>query len=831
MSIFTIGMRLREEFKDGTADLTRQPPVANVPVPSEDVASLARSVRALKSAVDVLSGTGGSVLDKAMTVRDMIQQGALAYTPSGGLSATGTITSSTGGGSGGGGGGGYVDPRPIYSTPPTPTALTAQGAFKNIIVSWTLPSYQNHAYTEVWRNTSDNLGTATLIASSVANNYSDASGTLGSTYYYWVRAVNFENVTGAYNATAGVSAGLLRIGTTDLGSLVVDAAALASGAVTATKLAANAVDQTKVASGLELVTIVSSVPGTLSTKTIFNTGDSKLYRWNGSAYIASVPTTDLSGTITDAQIAGMAASKVTGTLSDAQLAAISAAKVTGQITTTQITDNAISTAKLAAGAVTANEIAANTITAAKIAGGTITATEIAGGTITGAKIAAGTIAASNIAANTITAGQIAANTITSSQIAADTITAGNIAAGAIGVSELAAGAVTTDKLVVTGRGAALNDDPNCQDQSAWTGWSGNPVATVTAITDGKTGNSVLRASTSSRSISSRLIPADPSRTYRLSAWVRQSATGNGLLYLRTVDYAPTDFAAGGIERTYSLEAISPPAGVWTQYKATITVPAGRTNVTPHILLAWGGSVGYMEAQDVRLEEMAGADLIVDGAIVANKLAANSIAVGTAAIENGAINNAMIANLAVDDAKIANGTITDAKIANLNASKITAGYLDAARIAAASITAGMIDSRGLSIKDGTGTIILAAGTPLPAGYMQWANIDGSGKPQDNATVGAAFGVNITGQITSGNASTYIAAAAIGSAQVGTLTAGNIGAGTIDASKISVSNLQAVSATIGTLRTASSGARTELIDNAYKVYDASNVKRVQIGDLTL
>ncbi|KAB2970339.1 phage tail protein [Zoogloea sp.] len=49
---------------------------------------------------------------------------------------------------------------------------------------------------------------------------------------------------------------------------------------------------------------------------------------------------------------------------------------------------------------------------------------------------------------------------------------------------------------------------------------------------------------------------------------------------------------------------------------------------------------------------------------------------------------------------------------------------------------------------------------------WSNVSGTGKPQDYATFGATFGVNIGGQINSSNVSTYIASAAIQNAQMGT-----------------------------------------------------------------
>ncbi|BAK66897.1 hypothetical protein SLG_22220 [Sphingobium sp. SYK-6] len=219
-----------------------------------------------------------------------------------------------------------------------------------------------------------------------------------------------------------------------------------TGTIITAQIADAALTTAKFASGIQPVTIVSAVPGSLSTRTVFNTTDGKMYRWNGSAYVATVPTSDLTGTVTDAQIAGMAASKVTGTLSDSQLAAISAAKITGQITSTQITDGAISTPKLAAGSVTAAQIAADTITAAQIAAGAITASELAAGSVIAGKIAAGTIQAIDIAAGAITTAKLAAGAVTANEIAADTITAGQIAAGAISASEIAAGAVVAGKI-------------------------------------------------------------------------------------------------------------------------------------------------------------------------------------------------------------------------------------------------------------------------------------------------------------------------------------------------------------------------------------------------
>jgi len=89
---------------------------------------------------------------------------------------------------------------------------------------------------------------------------------------------------------------------------------------------------TKFASSIEPVTIVSSVPGSKSTETVFNTTDGKLYRWNGSAYTKAVD--------------------------DDDIVEINANKINAD----WLTAGAIST-----GAIGANEIAAGAITANKLA--------------------------------------------------------------------------------------------------------------------------------------------------------------------------------------------------------------------------------------------------------------------------------------------------------------------------------------------------------------------------------------------------------------------------------------------------------------------------------
>lgn len=112
--------------------------------------------------------------------------------------------------------------------------------------------------------------------------------------------------------------------------------------------------------------------------------------------------------------------------------------------------------------------------------------------------------------------------------------------------------------------------------------------------------------------------------------------------------------------------------------------------------------------------------------------------------------------------------------------------------------------------------------------------GYGAPQikDIVTLVNAGASFVATKIYTGSVWTTLAAFFDGSLLVnGTIYTDALAANAVTASKISVTNLQAVSAIIGTLRTATSGARTEIADNVIKLYDASNIKRIHIGDSSL
>lgn len=730
--------RLASEYAAGRLDTERTPQVANVPSVAADLDSMKKAIDAIRQVIGVREGRTGSVMDKHLTLRDLVDSGTIQlqigndrFSGNGtvsGLSGFGGVlvnvtanTSTTVG---------YVDPRPSYSTPPTITGLAASAAFKNIVLTWDIDTinYINFAFVEVWRNTADNLASAVLIGTSTSSLYDDVSGSLGATYYYWVRARNSENTPGAFNAVSGVSASLLKIGNTDLGPLVVEAGNLASGAVTATKLAANAVALTNFASGIEPVSVVSSLPspsGYTGAKVVLLTTDGKLYRYASGAWTVAVPAADVTGTLTNSQIADLAA-----------------AKLTGQITSTQITDGAISTPKLAAGAVTANELAANSVVAGKVAAGAISADQLAVGAVT---------------------------------------------AKAITITDLS-------NLCFNGQGLSLE------------GWA--TTGSMTADTPGFSAYWTTVGVQSDSALTFRArdsffgyeFPVKPGEEFFVSADAVPTG-GGAATYATALGFQVFNVA----HTTIGWFAGASTAGAgYSHMEGVATMPAGAA--TAIIWVQVDGPAGgdfsssghAWHYTNIRVYRRNAGSLIVDGAVHAQHLAANSIAVGTAAIQNGAIVNAMIANAAIDDAKIA----------NLDAVKITAGTLDANRIGVGTLTgnklqANTIDvgqlnasllnsdnvlTRGLTVRDNSGTILLSSGINLdssrvnPSGAWLNSNITISSSGVLSGAGGGAVTVagldnsivRSANPITSGNVSTYISAAAIDLARINTASIGSLSA---------------------------------------------------------
>lgn len=334
----TLTNRISKEIAEGKFDLKRFTRVfASIPAGTG-----APTVAALKQNVELLTGQNGSVLDKALTLRDLMNEGSLAVVVgdqviggenSGSIVVPANTNSDPF----------YVDPRPVLSTAPTPENLTATATFRSVFLEWELVDYQNHGGVEIWRNGTDNLGTAVKIGQTTANLYVDGSVQSGVSYYYWVRAFLESGDPGAYNAVSGTLASPQVVGGVDLGPLIVAAGNIANGAID--------IGGTK-------------VTGTITNPAMF-----------GAAVIGSAAIQN--GAITNALIANAA-------IDDAKIDNLSAAKITfGTMSGDRIGVGTLNADRITVNTITGDRLVANTVTADKINGNSLIVRDAAGNAIFG----------------------------------------------------------------------------------------------------------------------------------------------------------------------------------------------------------------------------------------------------------------------------------------------------------------------------------------------------------------------------------------------------------------------------------------------------------------
>lgn len=83
------------------------------------------------------------------------------------------------------------------SVPPSITNFNAKSGVRSVSLNWDASGSLTDKY-EVWRHTSDVVGSATKIATVEANHYSDTNLTSTNTYYYWVRIINDVGTVGPF---------------------------------------------------------------------------------------------------------------------------------------------------------------------------------------------------------------------------------------------------------------------------------------------------------------------------------------------------------------------------------------------------------------------------------------------------------------------------------------------------------------------------------------------------------------------------------------------------------------------------------------------------------
>lgn len=130
--------------------------------------------------------TDNARLDQVVTFRDLVDSGIAVEVPTGSTPVT-----TPGGGA---------------SPPPPPSGFAVARLPFGVRLTWTPASYSGRGVTEVYRNSIDNITTATRVAS-IADGISlfEDGYVDGSLYYYWIRFVNLGGVAGSFNSINGTA--------------------------------------------------------------------------------------------------------------------------------------------------------------------------------------------------------------------------------------------------------------------------------------------------------------------------------------------------------------------------------------------------------------------------------------------------------------------------------------------------------------------------------------------------------------------------------------------------------------------------------------------------
>lgn len=168
------------------------------PVPGTVPREMRPFLESIREGLEVQMGRRGKAIDRAVTFRDLGDGGiaSLNLSYNGGISLSPPST-----------GNGPVE------TPPAPTNVNAHAGIDFVLLSWDLPSYNGHAFAEVYRITENpddpnqtiDVGSAVLIGTNNGFLYSDIVDPQ-SAHYYWVRFVNVNGVAGPYHSTNGLYA-------------------------------------------------------------------------------------------------------------------------------------------------------------------------------------------------------------------------------------------------------------------------------------------------------------------------------------------------------------------------------------------------------------------------------------------------------------------------------------------------------------------------------------------------------------------------------------------------------------------------------------------------
>ena len=189
----------------------------------------------------------------------------------------------------------------------------------------------------------------------------------------------------------------------------------------------------------------------------------------------------------------------------------------------------------------------------------------------------------------------------------------------------------TAEMLAIGAFSNVFPDADLKDAQGW------PSTAELLPGQGRDGRNAMRITSTSVATSwyyglpstGRVVPVQPGRSYRIKGWIKPSQTPSSTAIIR---FFTRLYGEDGSYITPSPQTISPavipPAGQWTELSGVIKVPDGES---AHLRLAFGPNIAASYPvgatvlfADPLITEMSSGELIVDGSVTAESVAANAI---------------------------------------------------------------------------------------------------------------------------------------------------------------------------------------------------------------
>lgn len=299
--------------------------------------------------------------------------------------------------------------------------------------------------------------------------------------------------------------------------------------------------------------------------------------------------------------------------------------------------------------------------------------------------------------------------------------------------------------------------------------------TIATLLNGKVGDKSLRIGVApGYPHQGTVVAIDPEKVYQVRFWARPSSGCNGLLYFSLRQFLTGDIngATGpvnGGRSPYKPSGVSKEAHVaafgndkFGEYVYTWTaadLQEGVRYVLPEFLNNYGGTVGYWDIQGFLINEVTELAAAQAAAAAAQTSAATANAALAAISSDSVLSRGEKPQVVQDWLTVSNERA--GIVAQANAYAITTqrdAYTtahDALNTYLSGLTPAYSDTSADTAINGASfrlywvqlydarQVLLNKIAEVAGQRAVWASVTGSGKPADNATVGATFGVNIYG----------------------------------------------------------------------------------------